>query len=140
MNGQDWLTCGNKMNTEEEIRHRREHPDHSNIVQEIGNKLEQSWKSKENSWRRNLFARKKASMESKPDSSLPTFRSENYLLQPTFHTKQKIREGSPNNPRDVKILIGEFVSSTSNFLLRRVTTKFCSRVNRCIEAREGFFE
>ena len=33
------------MNTEEEIRHRSEHPDHSNIVQEIGNKLEQSWKS-----------------------------------------------------------------------------------------------
>ena len=44
------------------------------------------------------------------------------------------------NLRDAKNLMEEFASSISEDLLRRVIAQFCSRVNRCIEARGGLFE
>ena len=58
------------------------------------------------------------------------------------HMKQRIHEGTPRSLMDVKNLIGEFVSTTSGDgdLLKRVTAEFCSRVNRCIQAKGGLFE
>ena len=56
------------------------------------------------------------------------------------YMKQKIHESSPRNLEDVKNLIREFVNSISEELLQRVTAQFCSRVNRCIEAKGGLFE
>lgn len=54
--------------------------------------------------------------------------------------KQKVHEGSPRSLEEVKTLIEGFVNSIPEDMLQRVTTQFCSRISRCIQAKGGLFE